>query len=145
MNFFKFAIGLGAVCFSVSGYAADRLYSCEILSGRHTGYSVNVIRSSSGELKITLLESMNSLVTYTIIQNENTCKVIGTCFYAESKAKIEGRTMKMDLAVSTKLIRQKEKSGLLSTASFDSFDLRNPPGNQRLRDENVSLICEKKF
>lgn len=140
MKVFKIILTIGLLTLVVSAQAAERIYSCDILNGKHRGYRINVINSASGELKINLLSSMNTLVTYSI-KSENLCQGDGYCVQAESKKKIEGKTMMMGLSISNRAVVVNGKSGLAAKATFDSFDLRNEPASVRVHEDNISLIC----
>ena len=123
MRLSKTILTLGLLMVVASAKAAERIYNCDILDGKHKGYSVNVIKSSNGEFKINLLVSMNTLVTYTI-KSKNLCENVGYCVQAESKKKIEGKTMQMGLSISNKTVDINGKFKFKAKATFDAFDLR---------------------
>ena len=90
MKVFKIILTIGLLTLVVSAQAAERIYSCDILNGKHRGYRINVINSASGELKINLLSSMNTLVTYSI-KSENFAKTMDIAYKLNPKRKSKAK------------------------------------------------------
>ena len=125
-------------------------YSCASNGNdESSSFRLNVITSSTGELKANRFEGQgtaNTWVTYNAA--EKTCNGGGGhCYSGESCKVLEGSSFHFSLKITDRAASNDNRTGFAATATAataEAFDLRRPEGNQRLAFTNVPVVCEKK-